>query len=146
MARIVTVQGGGGCGGTLIASKWVLSAAHCFFQENEVSGLFTPLLAKDLTVVLGDHDITDSEESVIAKNINVEYYFNHPQYVRDIIDINDITMVKLAEEIDLNIYTPACLANTGDSFTGRYGWTYGELHIPTSLVKRRVKGGMYAGA
>ena len=54
--------------------------------------------------------------------------------------------ISTIEEIDLNIYTPACLAKPGDSFTGRYGWTYGELHIPTSLVKRRVKGGMYAGA
>ena len=41
---------------------------------------------------------------------------------------NDITVLELAEEVDINTYTPACLAQTSDTdtFNGKtaqvYGW------------------------
>merc|ERR1712061_587840 len=40
---------------------------------------------------------------------------------------NDITVLELAEEVDINIYTPACLAQTSDTttFDGKTAYVYG---------------------
>ena len=42
-------------------------------------------------------------------------------------DNNDIAIIELAEEVDLTIYTPACLAKTSDTttFDGKNAWVYG---------------------
>ena len=68
-----------------------------------------------MIVVLGDQ---------VTKSIRVESYILHPQYMVD--GSKDIAMIKLAEEVDLNVFTPVCLANIGDDFTGRNAWAYGE--------------------
>jgi len=34
-------------------------------------------------------------------------------------------MLKLAEEVDLSVFTPACMAKTGDVFVGKKAWAYG---------------------
>ena len=39
---------------------------------------------------------------------------------------NDIALLKLAEAVDLNTYTPACLANTDADYTGQNGRVYGK--------------------
>ena len=43
---------------------------------------------------------------------------------------NDIAIIELAEEVDLTIYTPACLAKTSDTntFDGKNAWVYGESY------------------
>ena len=38
---------------------------------------------------------------------------------------NDIALLKLAEPVDLNIYTPACLAALDADYTGQNGRVYG---------------------
>ena len=38
---------------------------------------------------------------------------------------NDIALLKLAEKVDLNIYTPACLPALDTDFTGKTGSVYG---------------------
>ena len=38
---------------------------------------------------------------------------------------NDIALLKLAEDIDLNTYTPACLPTSGADYTGQNGRVYG---------------------
>ena len=39
----------------------------------------------------------------------------------------DIAILQLAKEVDLNTYTPACLAKTSDTttFDGKTAWVYG---------------------
>ena len=38
---------------------------------------------------------------------------------------NDIALLKLAEDIDLTTYTPACLPTSGADYTGQNGRVYG---------------------
>ena len=40
---------------------------------------------------------------------------------------NDIALLKLAEDIDLTTYTPACLPTSGADYTGQNGRVYGGL-------------------
>jgi len=40
-------------------------------------------------------------------------------------DSNDIALLKLAEDIDLTTYTPACLPASGADYTGQNGRVYG---------------------
>ena len=39
---------------------------------------------------------------------------------------NDIALLKLAEDVDMDIHTPACLAQIGADYTGQNGRVYGE--------------------
>merc|ERR1719309_1611450 len=36
-----------------------------------------------------------------------------------------MTLLKLAESVDLSLYPPACLPNPDDDFAGQNAWTYG---------------------
>ena len=39
---------------------------------------------------------------------------------------NDIALIKLAEKVDLNIYTPACRPVPKTDYTGKTGSVYGQ--------------------
>ena len=48
----------------------------------------------------------------------VKTIFNHESYKPATGSLNnDITVLELNEEVDLNVYTPACMAKTSDTAT-----------------------------
>ena len=62
--------------------------------------------------------------------LDVASYTNHENYNTVTTD-NDITIIELAQEVDITIYTPACMAKTSDTttFDGKNAWVYGEITL-----------------
>ena len=58
----------------------------------------------------------------MTKVITHELYSPIPKFRHS----NDIALLKLAEEVDLSVHTPACLPPPGKDFTGQMGSVYGE--------------------
>ena len=69
-----------------------------------------------LQITIGEHDLSQTGETIIPeKKVAVTSYVNHEDYMNPSTYSNDITVIELAEELDLTIYIPACLAQTGDT-------------------------------
>ena len=100
MVSLVSSGGGHFCGGTLVASRYVVTAAHCLEGS----------LPSELAVVLGEHDTTVTGEGSLGElSLAVAAIFSHENYDSFTLD-NDISLLELAEEVDINTYTPACMA------------------------------------
>ena len=113
------------CGGTLVAGKYVVTAAHCMFYDQDAT---RAVPASAITVRLGDHDLASTTDTTIAKDVKVKTIFNHENYKPANGSLNnDIAVLELEEEVDLNVYTPACLAKTSDAttFDGKNALVYG---------------------
>ena len=63
--------------------------------------------------------------------IDVTSFTNHENYAGAPTWDNDIAIIELAQEVDLTIYTPACMAKTSDTttFDGKNAWVYGEVIV-----------------
>ena len=61
--------------------------------------------------------------------LDVASYTIHENYNEDYTTNNDITLIELAQEVDLTTWTPACLAKSSDTttFDGKKAWVYGEI-------------------
>ena len=116
MAALVDSNGNQFCGGTLVASKYVVTAAHCMFYDQNAQ---RPVPLTEIKVRLGDHDLAATgETSITEKTISVSTRYNHESYAPAGGSLNnDITVLELAEEVDINTYIPACLAQTSDTDT-----------------------------
>ncbi len=83
-----------GCGGSLVAPTWVLTAAHCVTGADDVVR-YSP---SQISVVLGVNDLTKIDQ---GQRIQVTEIIAQPQFERYTYD-NDIALLRLAAPAVLN--------------------------------------------
>ena len=97
------------CGGTVIASRYVVTAAHCVQDKAEFQ----------IFVRVGEHDLRTAGEAEVERTVRVAHILLHANYTLRLgWDSNDIALLELAEELDLATHTPACLASPGHQAAG----------------------------
>ncbi len=87
------------CGGSLIDSKWIVTAAHCIDGVEK----------SDIKVLLGTHDLKQG-----GKIVDVKRYIIHPDYYDALSLDSDIALIELKEHISFSTIDIISLDNDLD--------------------------------
>ncbi|XP_037031091.1 limulus clotting factor C-like isoform X2 [Bradysia coprophila] len=109
------------CGGTLLNTDSVLTAAHCVYENDR------PIVPDRVLAQLGRHNLKIS--GTHSQDIEVYQIFIHPNYNASNL-VNDIAIMRLATKATFNNYVqPICLwdSHKGDlcEVVGKYGTVVG---------------------
>ncbi|XP_053115709.1 prostasin isoform X2 [Hemicordylus capensis] len=125
------------CGATLIASQWLITAAHCFPSINPIG---------QYEVTLGAFQLKNPSPDIRGRQ--VEQVIKHPDYTNDEGSKGDIALVKLKEPVSYSrTIRPICLPATSVSFPNGMkctvtGWgnvlTHTSLAAPMTLQQLEV--------
>jgi len=119
------------CGGTLLNSRTVLSAAHCMFWDKKQTQSIHPQM---ITLYLGEHNSNKMEFG--EKEVNAARYVLHPYYKKKPWD-NDFAIIYMDEVIrESNIIQYACLSRLNTRYANTpvtvAGW--GAIHADGGAV------------
>ena len=155
------VDGWAGCGGTLVASNYIISAAHCIFKrwcdpQTKECFAIEEYTKDNLAWRVGEHDVGVFGETGYERFVNIKNMHKHPEYPQKVFTyINrakyvndpyyDIVVYELEEMLPLHAYTPACLPKPGEDarFDGKMatiaGWGRLSYDGPTPKEPYEVK-------